>query len=86
MVRSILESGKVSDEELLDMQQKEYSKNKFNQSRPVLVKAEAEYDRTRYYKDPVRIKGTDYLLCSQWAEGKTKNDRPYLLKWIEEHS
>jgi len=86
VVRSILESGKISDEELLNMQQKEYGKNKFNQTRPVLVRADEEYDRVRYYKDPVKIKGTDYMLCSQWAEGKTKNDRPYLLKWIEEHS
>ena len=86
VVRSILESNKVSDEELLNMQQKEYSKNKFNQSRPVLVKADEEYDHVRYYKDPVKIKGIDYMLCSQWAEGKAKNDRPYLIKWIEEHS
>ena len=44
VMRSILESGKVSDEEILEMQQKEYSKIKFNQSRSVLVKADEEYD------------------------------------------
>ena len=86
VMRSILESGKVSDKEVLNMQQKEYSKSVFNQSRPVLVKADGDFDHVRYYKDPVRIKGTDYMLCSQWAEGKIKNDRPCLLKWIEEHS
>ena len=86
VMRSILESGKVSDEELLEMQKKEYSKTKFNQFRPVLVKADKEYDHVRYYKEPVIIKGTAYMLCSQWAEGKLKNDRPYLLEWIEEHS
>ena len=86
VMRSILKSDKVSDEEIFEMQQKEYSKIKFNQSRPVLVKADEEYDHVRYYKEPVIVKGTAYMLCSQCAEGKIKNDRPYLLKWIEEHS
>lgn len=85
IVRDILESGKVSEDEVKALQEKEYSKKILNQSRPVLVKVDGEYDRTRYYKEPVKLFGVDYLICSQWAEGEAKNDRPYLLKWISEH-
>jgi len=85
IVRGILESGKVSEEEVEALQEKEYSKKILNQSRPVLVKAGGEFDRVRYYKEPIKIFGSEYLLCSQWAEGEGKNDRPYLLKWISEH-
>ena len=84
-MRGILESGKVSEDEVKALQEKEYSKRILNQSRPVLVKVGGEYDPVRYYKEPVRLFGSDYLICSQWAESEVKNDRPYLLKWISEH-
>lgn len=31
-------------------------------------------------------KELNYMLCSQWAESVANNDRPYLIKWIEEHT
>lgn len=71
------------------MQDKEYSKKTFGIDFPLLVKMDGVYndlDRVRYYKDPVVINNETYLMCSQWAESPANNDRPYLVKWIEEHS
>ena len=43
------------------------------------------FDEVRYYADPLTIYGESYFLCSQWFEVSANNDRPYLLKWLEEH-
>ena len=38
------------------------------------------------YAKPIEIKGTQYRMCCEWFEKRgAYNDRPYLLKWIEEH-
>jgi len=89
VLRGILESGSVSEVEIMSMQDKEYSKKTFGIDFPLLVKMDGVYndlDRVRYYKDPVVINNETYLMCSQWAESPANNDRPYLVKWIEEHS
>lgn len=87
ILRSILESKIVDENELTRLQNAEYSKKFFDIQYPLLKKIEGDYDKKilHYYKQPILIKGTIYLLCSEWYESHQNNDRPYLLKWIEEH-
>ena len=84
VMRKILESDTVPTEEIINLQNKAYSKKVLGLNFPALVKLDKEYDPARYYKDPLLIYGQKYLLCSQWSESPGNNDRPYILKWIEE--
>ena len=85
VLRPILESGSIPDDEIERLQDKAYSKKAFDLNFPLLVRADSEYDRVRYYREPVRIKGATYMLCSQWVERPDNDDRPYLMRWIREH-
>lgn len=88
ILRSLLESSKLSNETISNLQTLEYSKNNFDLQFPLLKKIE-KYPTNkieRYYADPVKINSNLYYLCSEWYEGKNNNDRPYLLKWIDENS
>ena len=85
VLKPILESGSVPDDEIERLQDKAYSKKAFDLNFPLLVRADSEYDGVRYYREPVRIKGTAYIMCSQWVERPDNNDRPYLMRWIREH-
>lgn len=81
----LLEEGKASAEEIQLMQTAEYSRQVFGLNYPLLASADGAYDSVRYYSKPVIIDGVSYKLCSQWFETSANNDRPYLLKWIQEH-
>ena len=85
VMRPILESGCLPDSEVLQLQNKAYCNEMLNLNYPLLVKTDAEYDRARYYKEPVVVNGIDFLMCSQWVERPDNNDRPYLMRWIREH-
>lgn len=85
VMRPILESGRLSDSEVQQLQSKSYCNETLNLNFPLLVRADAEYDTARYYKDPVCVNGIDYVMCSQWVERPDNNDRPYLMRWIREH-
>lgn len=78
----ILESGKVSPDEIDAFQTIEISKKEFGLSGfSLLVEALNEKLCNRYYKDPIVIRGKQYYICSQWYS----NNIPYLLKWIQPH-
>lgn len=81
----MLEEGKASEEEIQFMQTSDYSKQFFGLNYPLLVRVDGEYDPVRYYSKPLNIGGLQYKLCSQWFETTANNDRPYLIKWIQEH-
>lgn len=85
VLRSLLESGAASDEEIIKMQSANFSKTTFDLNYPLLVPVKAPHTRVRYYAEPLSIKGAQYKLCSQWFESSSNNDRPYLLRWIREH-
>lgn len=85
VMRPILESGHLPDNEVMQLQSKAYCNETLNLNFPLLVKADAEYDRARYYREPVHVNGVDYVMCSQWIERPDNNDRPYLMRWISEH-
>lgn len=81
ILRELLESGKVEKAELINLQDKIYCKKTFGLNFPMLVNWDGEYNKVRYYVDPVSINGEKYALCSQWIE----RERPLLLNWIESH-
>lgn len=84
-IRRCLEEGKVTDEEILLMQQDDYSKMVFKLSFKVLVRQDSDYYakyKERYYTDSISVRGVEYKLCSQWYE----KARPYVQKWIDDHS
>ncbi len=85
VLKPILESGSVSDIEIELLQDKTYCRKELDLNYPLLVRQDSQYERQRYYKDPIYIKETAYMLCSQWAERPENNDRPYLMKWISTH-
>ena len=78
--------GCASDEEIEAMQTAEYSKQQFDLQYPLLRLATESETPLHYYAKPIEINGTCYRMCCEWFEKKgANNDRPYLLKWIEEH-
>ena len=78
--------GCATDEEILAMQTVEYSKEQFDIQYPLLKVAVEEDTPLHYYAKPIEIKGVRYRMCCEWFEKKGgNNDRPYLLKWIENH-
>ncbi len=86
VLRELLEEGAALEYEIEMLQTQDYSKQILDLNYPLLVRSDQEYDRVRYYKQPLKIRDQEYMLCSQWYETNANNDRPYLLKWIENHS
>jgi len=84
--RRLLENGAASEEEISLMQTSDYSKQVLSLQFPALIRKGTVYDTKRYYAKPLIINGAEYYLCSQWFETPTNNDRPFLLRWIEQHS
>lgn len=85
MIPKLMHDGSVSEGEIEQMLTSEYSKQTFDLQHPALTKADSEYDKARYYTTPFKVGSVEYVLCSQWFETSTNNDRPYLEKWISEH-
>jgi hypothetical protein len=83
--RNVLESGKVSENEIERMQDKDYSKKTFGIQYPVLQESNNSNSKKpeNYYKKPVNIFNKYYFICSEWYEIPANNDRPYLIKWLE---
>lgn len=81
----LLQSDKVSKEEIMLLQEKDYCKKYFDIQYPLLIKTKSEEKESHYYKERFDINGESYRLCCEWFETKANNDRPYLEKWISEH-
>lgn len=82
---NILKSGKVPEDEIERMQDKDYSKKIFHVQFPVLQKTNNPNSKKpdRYYAKPIKIYDQYYFICSEWVERADNNDRPYLIKWLE---
>ncbi|MEL7603061.1 MAG: HNH endonuclease [Bacillota bacterium] len=89
--RTLLESGKVNSYKILQLQQKNYCKQFFDVSFPILIKItdpmrdkKAGVDSTginRYYIKPLKIGNEWFLLTSQWFDrSKTR-----LQNWMEQN-
>ena len=82
-------NSKISEAELKNMQDKEWSHETLGICYPLLkkyvkgvpVKQQRTYNNqyNRYYKQTVNINGDEYFICSQWFE----EFRPKFDKWIE---
>lgn len=81
VIRVILGSGKVSNWEVLKLQEKRYSTDTLKVSLPFLTGSLTEKTRTRYYKEPIVIRGEKYYMNSQL----TPIQLPYLQRWAQEH-
>lgn len=85
ILRERLSQG-ISEQELIHLQKAEYSKQFLGINYPLLAKNRYVDDRngiphSRYYAEQVIINGSYFYLCSEWY----KSDRPYLLKWLQDH-
>ncbi len=83
----MLETEKVSPEEVRLLETSAYCKKTFDIQYPLLVKTEKtnSIELSRYFLKPVKIYGNEYYVCSEWHEEPENNDRPFLLKWLEIH-
>ena len=77
----LVESGKLTEEEIVLMQTVEYSKLYFKLSFPLLVASNARFDRDRYYKGRIFVNNKAYYLCSQW----TVSQKAHLTAWLLRH-
>ena len=82
ILRRLLESGAVSEEEVMALQTAEGSKAIFALNFPLLVTPEQDFVKTRYYAEPLTIRGKQYRMTSQWFEAQRKQ----LKLWIESHT
>lgn len=86
-VFSKLENGKVTDQEIIDLQDRAYSRQTFGISYPLLVKATGNYDKKRYYKKQIMISNQqtgvieDFRVCSQWIDKHLTK----IEDWISKH-
>ncbi|MDE6473708.1 MAG: DUF262 domain-containing HNH endonuclease family protein [Clostridia bacterium] len=86
LIRYLLVNDKISDSELIDLQDKTYSHSIFSELHyPVLATDRNAYSNganvKRFYKDGVNVNGIMYYISSQWFE----NDRENLVDWYKRH-
>lgn len=90
ILRERLSQG-ISEQELIDLQKAEYSRQFLGINYPLLAKNRHVDDKngiphSRYYSEQVAINGSSYFyLCSEWYETPANNDRPYLIAWLKKH-
>lgn len=83
----MLREGAASDLEIELMQTADYSKTNFDLQYPLLQKYDGGGTIVHYYANPLTINGVQYRMCCEWFEREgANNDRPYLLRWIAQHS
>ncbi|MCL2204652.1 MAG: hypothetical protein FWB88_12020 [Defluviitaleaceae bacterium] len=81
VLRDILESGKLSRDELALMRTEDYAKQTFNLNYPLLNAVCKEHaGLKRYYVNPVNIAGETLYMCSQW----NLNTKRFLLEWLSD--
>lgn len=89
ILRNRLSKG-ISEQELMNLQNAEYSKQFLGVNYPVLAKSRYVNDKngnlhSRYYAKQVKINNKLFFLCSEWYETPANNDRPYLINWLKTH-
>jgi len=77
--------SKATINEVMQMQNLEYSKSTFGIQYPLLLKTSSSVAEKHYYSELFTLYGETYRLCCEWFETATNNDRPYVEKWIQEH-
>lgn len=88
LVQTVLKPLIISEatiNEVMQMQNLEYSKSTFGIQYPLLLKTSSPVAEKHYYSELFTLYGETYRLCCEWFETATNNDRPYVEKWIREH-
>lgn len=83
--RALLTASAADEREVQDMQDATFSKENFHCNYPVLSKTRDASNKSRYYAEPVFIRGEKFFICNDWYDRPANNDRPYLLKWFMTH-
>ena len=75
----------IDREELVRLRRLDYSKETFGITYPLLKKALISDIKSpiRYWKDPVKILGESFYVCSEWFESDLNNDRQYYENWLK---
>lgn len=85
LIENMLVNNLLTDEEFVQCKEKEYTKKLFSKcDYPLFADSRDSYKKGstfRYYKDPMKFKGTDIFVVSQWF----KEDRDSLIKWYKQH-
>ncbi len=77
----IFREGLVSDELIVQLQDKQYCKKEFNLNFPLFWKADTYTGKQpRYYKNPVVINGITYLVTSEWYEWNREPLKGWLIE------
>lgn len=85
VLRSKLENGKFTKQEIDEFLDAGYSKTTFGLQYPLLTTNRNQTNEIRYYAAPLTIGSKEYYLCSQWFETKSNNDRQLLEAWLSMH-
>jgi len=80
-LRAALENFNFTETEIEELKSKESTKQTFGLNLPLLVDGDDDFEKVRYYADPVTINGKDYWLCSQWFE----SSRQKLIDWLDKY-
>ncbi|MFD1773231.1 hypothetical protein [Paenibacillus rhizophilus] len=84
----LISNDVLTEQEIERLQRLDYAKRTFNITYPVLKKVDSTISMTeqrnvngrpRFYADPYKINGTDYLLCNHWVE---ELSRSYFDAWL----
>ncbi len=87
LIPTIIEKGLISDNEIENLQKKEYSKITFNVTFPLLKKVDKKLSLRenimvngypRYYEKPIETNKVQYLLTNEWKE----YNRDDFMNWL----
>lgn len=86
LFKKIIEAGKITDEEVDKLKDKEYSKQLFSKTNYPILADNREDNRgksnvIRYRKDPIIYKGKNIYFTTQWFAGN-RND---VIAWYHKH-
>lgn len=86
LFKKIIEAGKITDEEVDKLKDKEYSKQLFSKTNYPILADNREDNRgksnvIRYRKDPIIYKGKNIYFTAQWFAGN-RND---VIAWYRKH-
>ena len=82
-MEELINNDLLSDKEIINLQRKDYSREKLHIQYPLLRKVLPNDPNKidRYWVKKYIIKGKKYLICSEWYENPNNNDKTHFLNW-----
>ena len=82
-MEELINNDLLSDKEIINLQRKDYSRDKLHIQYPLLRKVlPNDLNKIdRYWVKKYIIKGKEYFICSEWYEKPNNNDKPHFLNW-----